>query len=119
MRLEAEVQTEHGEARGVTLRVSDRGPGISLEQQAQLFTRFSTFAAARRPTADRPGQMAEALEIFPDQERWSPATGLGLYISKGIIEAHGSQLELQSSPGAGTTFAFTLTLAHQARSESL
>ncbi|MGH2480885.1 MAG: hypothetical protein ACRDHW_14625 [Ktedonobacteraceae bacterium] len=40
-----------------------------------------------------------------------------MYISNGIIEAHGSQLELQSSPGTGTTFAFTLALANPARSE--
>ncbi|MGH2506491.1 MAG: ATP-binding protein, partial [Ktedonobacteraceae bacterium] len=81
---------------------------------------FSTFAAARRPTADRPRQMVEVSEMPEPRRsgrRWSPATGLGLYISKGIIEAHGSQLELQSSPGAGTTFAFTLELASSARSE--
>lgn len=119
VRLAAEVKDEDGEVSGVLLSVSDRGPGISLERQAQLFTRFSTFAAARRPTADRPGQIAGTLEARHDEERWSPATGLGLYISKGIIEAHGSQLELQSSPGAGTTFAFTLALAHPARSELL
>lgn len=104
-------------ARGVTLRVSDHGPGMSQERQAELFTRFSTFAAARRPIADRPGQIAEGVEPRRGGRRWSPATGLGLYISKGIIEAHGSQLELQSSPGVGTTFAFTLALASPAKSE--
>ena len=40
--------------------------------------------------------------------RWSPTTGLGLYISQGILEAHGSKLTLISSPGQGTIFAFTL-----------
>jgi len=101
----------------VTLRVIDHGPGIPPERQAALFTRFSTFAAARRPAADRPGQPAvEMAERRRADGRWSPATGLGLYISKGIIEAHGSTLELQSSPGEGTIFSFTLDLAGPARS---
>jgi PAS domain S-box-containing protein len=116
--LEAEVKRELGQPQGVTLRVIDRGPGIAPERQAALFTRFSTFAAARRPVADRPGQAAtDGQEKRRGQDRWSPATGLGLYISKGIIEAHGSTLELQSTPGKGTTFAFTLSLASAARPE--
>jgi PAS domain S-box-containing protein len=117
VRLEAEVKLDGEQALGVTLRVSDYGPGMSQERQAELFTRFSTFAAARRPAANRPGQTIEVAESRRSEQRWSPATGLGLYISKGIIEAHGSQLELRSSPGAGTTFAFTLTLASQAKPE--
>ena len=115
--LAAEVTLKNGQVPGVILRVSDHGPGMSQELQARLFTRFSTFAAARRPAADRPGQIAGSSETRRDGGRWSPATGLGLYISKGIIEAHGSQLELQSSPGAGTTFTFTLALANPASSE--
>jgi signal transduction histidine kinase len=118
VRLEAEVLVENGRPEGVTLRVSDRGPGITLERQVELFTRFSTFAAARRPAADRPGQTVEGL---PEQrrsgERWSRATGLGLYISKGIIEAHKSKLEVYSRPGEGATFAFTLALTTQVRQE--
>lgn len=108
VRLEAETvyTSSDGKVAGVELRVIDRGSGISPERQAELFTRFSTFAAARRPAADRPGQ--------PDgsqSARWSQATGLGLYISRGIIEAHGSVLRLSSTPGEGTTFAFTLGVA--------
>ena len=115
--LEAMLKTENGQPRGVTLRVIDHGPGIPPERQAALFTRFSTFAAARRPAADRPGQPAvEMAERRRADGRWSPATGLGLYISKGIIEAHGSTLELQSNPGEGTIFSFTLDLAGPARS---
>lgn len=111
--LEAEVTEKNVQPQGITLRVIDRGPGITPEQQARLFMRFSSFAAARRPANHRLNPLPEGT---PGQgpgasTRWSPATGLGLYISKGIIEAHGSTLEVQSSPGEGTIFAFTLTLA--------
>jgi len=40
--------------------------------------------------------------------RWSPTTGLGLYISRGIVEAHASKLTLTSKPGQATRFSFTL-----------
>jgi PAS domain S-box-containing protein len=117
--LEAALKMEQGQPWGVTLSVIDHGPGIPPERQAALFTRFSTFAAARRPSADGPERVGQPAgngqERRRRQDRWSPATGLGLYISKGIIEAHGSTLELQSTPGKGTVFAFTLALASPAR----
>ncbi len=111
VRLEAEpIYSEPGQQLlGVELRVIDRGPGMTQEQQAELFTRFSTFAAMSRPAADRPGQSAQVRRR--GSLRWSPATGLGLYISRGIIEAHGSTLRLKSSPGEGATFAFILPAA--------
>ncbi|HVB75510.1 MAG TPA: PAS domain-containing protein [Ktedonobacteraceae bacterium] len=116
VRLEAVSLYATGEERptGIELRVVDRGSGITPERQAELFTRFSTFAATRRPAVDRPGQ--------PEIEqrgsaRWSPATGLGLYISRGIIEAHGSKLTLHSVPGEGTTFAFVLGVASLVKHE--
>ncbi|HEX4204939.1 MAG TPA: ATP-binding protein [Ktedonobacteraceae bacterium] len=101
--LEAELVAD-----GVTIRVTDRGPGLTQEQQETLFTRFSTFAASRRPQVDRPGQATS--EKRRGSERWSPTTGLGLYISRGIIEAHGSTLIVNSTPGHGATFAFTLPI---------
>ncbi len=93
----------------VRLSVTDRGSGISPEQQATLFTRFSTFAAMRRPSVHRPGQpVPEWPRRMNRTTRWSPTTGLGLYISQGILEAHGSRLTLMSNPGQGTIFSFTL-----------
>ncbi len=110
VRLEVEpiYETNEKQPSAVELRVVDRGPGMSQEQQAALFTRFSTFAEMSRPARDRPGQPAERRR---GGGRWSPATGLGLYISKGIIEAHGSKLTVKSSPGEGASFAFRLKVA--------
>ena len=112
VRIEAEAvfDTEKRLPIGVDLRVIDRGPGMTRERQTELFTRFSTFASMRRPAANRPGQPAG--ERRRGNTRWSPATGLGLYISKGIIEAHGSTLRVKSSPGRGATFSFVLGTAH-------
>ncbi len=98
---------------GVTLSVTDRGPGMTEEQQKEVFMRFSTFAALSRPALDRPGQ--PAVERRRGTARWSPATGLGLYISRGIVEAHGSQFILKSSPGQGASFSFTLPIYTEER----
>ena len=68
--------------------IADDGPGIPLEQQQFMFRRFWQ---SRR--ADRRG------------------IGLGLTIAKAIVNAHGGRIWLDSEPGKGTTFWFTLPVA--------
>ncbi|WP_248763138.1 cell wall metabolism sensor histidine kinase WalK [Pseudarthrobacter sp. SSS035] len=68
--------------------ITDPGIGMSQEDQEQAFTKF--FRSARsRDTA-------------------IPGAGLGLPISKTIIEGHGGSMSLSSAPGAGTTATFVL-----------
>lgn len=75
----------------VEVRVRDYGAGMTDDEQAQLFTKF-----ARLP-------QAKAADI--------PGTGLGLYIVKGLIEAHGGRVWVESRPDEGSTFAFTIPVA--------
>jgi signal transduction histidine kinase len=82
------LSAESGPQGGVTFSVTDSGPGISAEQRAQIFEPFW-----QREPGDRRG------------------IGLGLTISKGLVRAHGAQLEISSWPGRGTRFSFTLPAA--------
>lgn len=112
--LKAEPVTIGTDPAGVTISVTDHGPGMSQEQQKTLFTRFSTFAAQHRPDRERPGQPLG--QYARDSRRWSATTGLGLYISRGVLEAHGSKLTVKSQQGQGATFMFTLPAASKSAS---
>ena len=72
----------HGEAAQIDVR--DEGIGISQDDQAKLFTKF--FRADNSFTREASG------------------TGLGLYITKHLVEAHGGSIWVTSDPGEGTTF---------------
>lgn len=73
---------------GVVISVVDNGQGIAAEQLPRVFDR--NWQSSR---TDRHG------------------AGLGLAISKGIVEAHGGRIWLESRPAEGTTVSFTLPLA--------
>jgi signal transduction histidine kinase len=80
----------------VTISVKDFGIGISKEDQRRLFDRFF-----QSSTAAEPNRKKESL-------------GLGLFISKGIVESHGGRIWVSSNRAAkinrGSTFSFTLPL---------
>jgi signal transduction histidine kinase/DNA-binding response OmpR family regulator len=74
--------------RHVMIEVADQGSGIPAEALPRLFEKFYQAESS----AKRAGR----------------GTGLGLYISKRIIEAHGGRIDVRSEPGRGSTFFFVL-----------
>jgi signal transduction histidine kinase len=72
----------------VFISVSDTGPGISVEDQKRVFERFEqgTLEDGRRPNG----------------------AGLGLALSKEFVEMHGGEIWVESEPGSGSTFTFSL-----------
>jgi signal transduction histidine kinase len=72
----------------IKISVSDQGKGISPEDQKSVFERFRQ--------VDSPDNVG--------------GSGLGLTICKYIVEAHGGKIWLESTPGQGTTFLFTLPI---------
>ena len=84
-RIEVAARHEGGE---VVVSVSDSGPGLSAEEQERI---FDPYWQAKR-TANL-------------------GAGLGLKIAKGIVEAHGGRIWIDSAPGEGTTFQFALPVA--------
>ena len=73
----------------IIVSVVDSGPGIPKDKQHLLFSKFTQI------------QNANA----------AAGTGLGLYISKGIIEAHGGTISLESEENKGTTITFSIPIA--------
>jgi signal transduction histidine kinase/CheY-like chemotaxis protein len=79
----------------VTVHISDTGIGIEPEAQKRLFIPFQQVDAS---TARRAG-----------------GTGLGLAISRSFVEMHGGQIWVESEPGQGSTFSFTLPVYQAVR----
>jgi len=74
----------------VEVAVRDTGIGIALEDQAAVFEEFT--------------------QVGRDYTKKAEGTGLGLALTKRIVELHGGRIWLESAPGEGSTFAFTLPL---------
>lgn len=79
-----------------TFFVSDTGIGIPPEEQPKIFDRFHQISKVDGAVSNAAG------------------TGLGLTISKSIVEDHGGKIWLESAVGRGTTFYFTLPTAAEA-----
>ncbi len=73
----------------IHISVSDDGTGIPYEYQSKIFEKF----------------------VQVKDDRTSGASGLGLAISKEIVRAHGGTIWVNSTPGEGSTFTFTLPIA--------
>lgn len=84
------VQAERVDGQ-VRVTVRDSGPGIPTDQRAGLFERFYRARAGHE----------------------EPGIGLGLAIAKGIVEAHGGSIGVESELGAGTSVWFTLSAAQE------
>ncbi len=82
----AEMEGDH-----VRLAVADTGVGIAPEDLERLFDKYEQ--ARSRATRGEKG------------------TGLGLYITRQLVELHGGQIEAQSEVGRGSTFSFTLPVS--------
>ena len=83
------VETKNGYAK-VRFQVQDSGIGVTAEQKSKIFEAFS--------------------QADTSITRKYGGTGLGLTISSRFVELMGGQLDLESEPGRGTTFFFTLDL---------
>lgn len=91
----------------VTVHVKDTGKGISKKDQKKLFTKFGrikTYISEKERMAQivRPG-----------------GTGLGLFVVKGIVDLHGGKVDVQSTPGKGSTFSFTLPVKSKVKKKNL
>ena len=84
---EVSLRSERRE-RDVVVAVSDTGPGIPRDELDAIFDPYKSI-----------------------ERRGRGGTGLGLYISKAIVERHGGRIWVDSELGEGTTFFFTLPLA--------
>jgi signal transduction histidine kinase len=78
------------DSRQIRIGVADEGIGISEEDRERVFDKF----------------------VMLEKPAWvKKGTGLGLFITKGIVEAHGGRLWIESEKGKGSTFFFTIPAA--------
>jgi signal transduction histidine kinase len=77
------------------VEVSDTGEGISAEDLPRVF---------------EPSFRGEQSRTRPEKDD-APGAGLGLAIARGLVEAHGGTMHVESEPGHGSRFRFTLERA--------
>jgi len=87
-RVDLELAADPDSAGGLRIAVRDTGPGMGSETVARLFARFEQGVAPRR----------------------RGSSGLGLAISRRLVELMGGRIEVDTAPGAGTTFRVHLLL---------
>ncbi len=88
----------HAADNKVFVSIADTGEGIPVEDQPYVFERF--------------------FKVDKSHSQSTPGTGIGLSIVKRIISQHGEKITLQSVPGKGTTFTFSLTRTFEGSSQS-
>lgn len=86
--VKASLQYQHNRP-VLQVTVSDTGPGISKAQQARLFTKYYQASTAKGQTG----------------------TGLGLYICQKLVQLQGGTIQVNSTPGKGASFSFTIPYA--------
>lgn len=77
--------------RKLVLSIRDNGPGVSLAAQKIIFEKFT--------------------QVHSREQGKPQGTGLGLFITKNIVEQHGGTIQVESEPGNGATFKVLLPLA--------
>ena len=83
--------------------VQDEGTGLFPDEQAKIWERF---------------YRVEGSEVLSKAGSANAGLGLGLYICKAIVEQHHGSVGVESTPGVGSTFWFTLPLASSSSIES-
>jgi PAS domain S-box-containing protein len=84
--VEVAVWREDGQ---VVVAVTDHGLGIPEDQQPSVFERFRRLPGAKG----------------------TPGSGIGLFIARSLVEAQGGRISVESAPGLGSTFRFTVPVA--------
>jgi signal transduction histidine kinase len=86
-----DVSTVNDRRGWVRVSIRDAGPGVPTSEQEKIFEKF--YQATQNGGPKPKG------------------TGLGLAISKALVELHGGKIWVESEPGRGSTFSFTLPLS--------